>query len=413
MTMRRFTALCLSLAAGLAAAADWPQYRGPNGDGTSPETGILTTWPADGPKKVWKIAVGEGFGSFAVAKGKAYLFMERAKQEYCVAYDAATGKELWATAIDKTIFEGSGGNGPRSTPTVDGDKVYVYGTYFKLACLSAADGKVVWQHDLGSEFSGQNGTGGIKEWGNGQSPLVEGPIVVVAGGGDGQTFLAFDKLTGAVKWKKGSEKVTHASPTITTVDGVRQVVFFVQSGMVALDGGGNELWRFKFPFSTSTAASPIIANGIAYCSAGYGVGGGAAKLTKSGGGFKAAELWRTPNQNINHWTTSVQAGGYIYGLFGFKQFGSEPLKCVELATGKELWSQNGFGQGGLILVDGHLLIQGDQGQLVLVKADPKAYSEVARAQVLGGKCWTMPVISDAFVYCRNPKEAVCLDLHGK
>src|SRR5258708_2531110 len=132
--------------------------------------------------------------------------MERGSDEVCVGYDAATGKELWATPMGKTIVEHQGGPGPRSAPTVDGDKVYVFGTYFKLACLSAADGKVVWEHDLGSEFSGQNGTGGIKQWGNAQSPIVEGGLVLVAGGGEGQTFMAFDKATGKVAWKKGDDK---------------------------------------------------------------------------------------------------------------------------------------------------------------------------------------------------------------
>ena len=143
---------------GLSAkAADWPQFRGPSRDGSTAES-ILTSWPKEGPKVLWKIPLGESFGSFVVRDGKAYCFMERDQMEACVAFDAKTGKELWATPIDKTIFEHQGGNGPRSTPTVDGQHVYLSGTYLKLACLEAADGKVVWQRDLVKDFNGQINT---------------------------------------------------------------------------------------------------------------------------------------------------------------------------------------------------------------------------------------------------------------
>lgn len=416
--MKHLACCVVTLLASASFAADWPQYRGANSDGTSPETNILKSWPQEGPRVVWKAPIGESFGSFAVSQGKAFAFFERGGNEVCVALDAATGKELWATPIDKTIFERQGGNGPRSTPTVDpgsaGGRVYVLGTYLKLACLNAADGKVVWQHDIQAAFDGQNGTSGINKWGSASSPVVEGDLVLVAGGGEGQSLLAFNKTTGALAWKKHTEKITHATPTPATLHGVRQVIFFTQSGLVSVEPkSGDVLWRFAFPWQTSTASSPIVYQDMVYCSAAYNVGAGACKVEKTATGWKATQLWRTPSELMNHWTTPVCKDGYIYGIFGTARDGAAPLKCIEMATGKEMWSKPGFGGGGATtLVDGHVLVQGDKGPLVLVEATPKAYNEVARAQPLGGKCWTMAVVANGRIYARNTKEGICLDVTG-
>jgi len=195
---------------------------------------------------------------------------------------------------------------------------------------------------------------------------------------------------------------------------VRQVIFFTQSGLVSCDSKtGREVWRYPFPFKVSTAASPIVYEDIVYCSAGYGVGGGAAKIVKAGSGFQATELWRTPGKTINHWSTPVCKDGYLYGMYGFKEFATEPLKCIEIATGKEMWSQTGFGQGGLSLVGDKLVCQGDAGQIVMVAADPKEYRELAKVKPLDGKCWNLPVVSDGKLFARSTKEIVCLDVSGK
>lgn len=412
--MTRHLALTATLFAAIAGApaADWHQYRGPNGDGTTDDK-ILTTWPAEGPKVAWKIPMGEGFGVLAVVGDRGYVFAERMKQEVCVCLDTATGKELWATPLGNTIFEGNG-NGPRSTPTVVGDHVYVLGTYLKLSCLNAKDGKVVWSHDIQAENDGQNGVAGIKSWGNSASPIVEGDVVMVAGGGAGQAFLFFDRKTGKIMGKHGDQKITHANPTPTVIDGQRQVVFFTQQGLTSIDAkAGDQLWHANFPFKTSTAASPVIEGDIVYCSAGYGVGAGAFTVSRQGKSWKATELWRLADRQPNHWSSPIVYKGHLYGLFGFKEFKTEPLKCVELKTGTEKWAEKGFGQGGNILVGDNILTQGDQGQLVLSKATPEKYVELARAQVLSGKCWNNPTVSNGFVYCRSTKEIVCLDLRVK
>ncbi len=395
-------------------AGEWPEYRGPNHDCVSAEK--VSPWTGD-PKVLWKIKMGPGFGTYAVVGGSAYVFCEDAGRETCVSLDIKTGKANWTSPIDKTIHERSGGDGPRTTPAVDGDHVYVLGTYLKLACLNAANGKVVWGHDLNAEFQGQSATGGIKQWGNAASPVIDGDLIFVVGGGPGKSLIAFEKKTGRLAWAHGDEKLTHATPTIATIHGIRQVIFFTQSGLVSCETtSGKELWRYAFPFSTSTAASPVVSDDIVYCSAGYGVGGGAARISKEGDKLVATQIWRDKGI-INHWSSAVCKDGYLYGLFGFKQFGTEPLKCVEIATGKIIWSQDGFGQGGVLRVGDHLLVQGDKGQIVMVDASPTAYKELSRTEPFDmgpkDKCWNMPVVSDGKLFARSTSQAVCLDVSGK
>ena len=409
--MKHFLLLAITTFAFELFATDWPQYRGPNHDGSTPEK-ISLKWPTEGPRQVWKAELGYSFGSFAVAGGKAFCFIQRKvdgqDREVAVALDANSGKELWASPVGQPTYDKQGGDGPRSTPTVSGGFVYLLGAYQVLSCLDANTGKEIWQRDLVKEFGGT-----VIRWNHAASPVLDGDLIFVNAGGDGQAFLAFNKKDGKLAWKGGSDKPTHASPVPATILGVRQVIFFTQSGLVSVSTqDGKILWRHPFPYTTSTASDPIVWNDIVYCSAGYGVGGGACQITKTGNDFSAKELWRHKGGTVNHWTTPVGKDGYLYGIFGFKDFGKAPLNCVDISTGKEIWSQPGFGSGGgTILVGGtHVLVQSDKGPLVLVEATPKGYNELARAQPLGGKCWTMAVVSGGRIFARNTKEGVCLDV---
>jgi outer membrane protein assembly factor BamB len=185
----------------------------------------------------------------------------------------------------------------------------------------------------------------------------------------------------------------------------------VQSGLVALDAAsGAELWRADYPYKTSSAASPVVHGELVYCSAGYGVGAGAFRISKGEEGFAAELLWQKRNKLMNHWSTPVCKDGYLYGMFGFKKFGEGPLACVELATGELKWSEAGFGPGNVILVGETLVALGDAGQVVLVDADPDAYHERGRAQVLEGKCWSSPAFAGGRLYVRSTREGACLDL---
>ena len=403
-------------------AAEWPQYRGPAGDGSSSEKLVAKTWPAAGPKVVWKRPLTDGFSSFAVKGGKAYTIVgqnvDGVKQEVLASLNAANGQALWAKPLGVSKYEGGGdsgtpdnkgGDGPRSTPTVDGNNVYAISCDLQLSCFDTATGNRKWVRDIMREHAGVNIT-----WKNAASPVIDGDLVFMAGGGQGQALLAFDKNTGKNVWKTQDDKMTHSTPIVRDIMGVRQVVFFTQRGLVSCDvKNGSVLWRWDFPFKVSTAISPVVEKDIVYVSAGYGVGAGACKLTKNGSTFEAKELWRTPNQLPNHWSTPVVKDGYLYGMFQFKDYGKGPLKCVELATGKEMWSQNGFGPGNVLLVDNHIMVLGDAGQLVLVEATPKAYTEVSRAKVITGKCWSTPALSDGKVYLRSTTEGVCVDIGSK
>jgi outer membrane protein assembly factor BamB len=400
-------------------AVDWSQYRGPNHDGVSLEK-IGRTWPTGGPRQVWKTSTTDGFSSFAVASGKAFTLETRqidgAKQEVCVALDATNGQELWATPLGIAKYDGGGdtgtpanggGDGPRSTPAVDDGRVYTYSARLVLSCLDAATGKPIWISDLIREHAGRN-----IGWQNAASPLVDGDLVFVSGGGAGQSLLAFDKKNGHVVWKGLDEKMTHATPIAATLLNERQIIFFLQSGLISVKPAtGEVLWRSPFRYSVSTAASPVVFGDIVYCSAGYGVGAGACKITRAGGHFTASPLWFRSAKELNsHWSTPVCHDGYLYGLFGFKEFGKAPLKCIELATGKELWSQEGFGPGSCLWVDGRLVVLSDAGDLVLVEATPAGYRELARTHALAGKCWSSLALSNGRLYARSTKEGVCLDV---
>ena len=399
----------LALVANQLFATDWPQYRGPQGDGSSAEK-ILTTWPAEGPKLLWKAPLGPSFGSFVLSGGKAFCFIQRGVEgqdrEVTLALDAQTGKELWAVPVGKATYDKQGGDGPRSTPTVDGKRVYLLGAYQLLTCLDADTGKQIWQHDLVSEFGGK-----VIQWNSAASPLLSGNLILVNGGGSGQGLLAFDKNDGQLAWKTEDDKPTHSSPVVATILGVPQVIFYTQKGLVAVTPqSGKVLWRFAYPFQVSSAASPIVWSNIVYCSAAYGVGAGACQITKEGETFTAAELWRKKDLP-NHWTSPVCRDGYLYGIYGGGKQSGAPLKCVDIRTGEEKWSRDGFGGGGAtILVGANVLAQCDRGPLVLVEAKPDAYQELARAEIYGGQCWTMPVVSNGKIFARNTKEGFCLDV---
>ncbi len=420
----RFLVPALILTSSLQLqAVDWPQYRGPSGDGKSPEKLVL---PAGGvaPRQMWKVASEGGFGSFAVAGGRAFTLSlkeaDGAKQESVVAYDAKTGQELWFAPLNFAKYDGGGdagtndnkgGDGPRSTPTVDGARVYVMSSQLLLRAFDVANGAVLWSRDLLKEHAGRN-----IQWQNAASPLLEGGLLYVAGGGPGESILAVNPQDGAVVWKAFDEKMTHATPVAATILGQRQIIFFLQSGLLAVEPKtGRELWRYAFDYKVSTAASPVVEGDIVYCSAGYGVGAGAVRITKEGGAFKATEIYRLRGNKplANHWSTPVVKDGYLYGMFQFKEYGNGPVKCVDIKTGDVKWEQPGFGPGQVILAGDLVLALADNGDLVAFAAQPDRYQEAARAKVLDGKCWTTPILSNGLIFARSTKEAVCLDASGK
>ena len=401
-------------------AADWPQYRGALTNGATPEK-ILKPWTGAAPKLLWKVPSEGGFSSFAVAGTRAFTLslkeIDGAKQESVVAHDAATGKELWAAALSFAKYDGGGndgtpdnkgGDGPRSTPAIVGSNVIVLSSQLTLACFDGANGNVVWKKDLLKEHGGRN-----IQWQSAASPMLAGGLLYVAGGGPGESLLAIDPKDGSVVWKAFDEKMTHATPVATNILGQPQIVFFLQSGLLAVEPKtGKELWRYTFPYKISTAASPVVSGDIVYCSAGYDVGAGAVKITKEGLGFKATEIYRFRGNKplANHWSTPVLKDGYLYGMFQFKEYGGGPVKCVDIKDGSVKWEQPGFGPGHVILAGDQMLALSDAGELVLISAQPTGYKEIARAKVVDGKCWTTPVLANGRIYVRSTREAACYEV---
>lgn len=402
-------------------AGDWGQYRGPSHDAISTEA--VAKWPEAGPKLLWKAPMKAGFSSITVGNGIAATLVLRAKdgveREHVVAFDAATGKELWASALAVAKYDGGGdsgtpenqgGDGPRSTPTIDDGKVYVLDGKLNLLCFDAKTGAQKWARDLVAEHKAN-----VIRWQNAASPVIEGDLIFVAGGGAGESLVGIDKDSGKTVWKTESDAITHATPTIGTIHGQQQVIFFTQNGLVSCEPKtGKVLWRHPFNFSVSTAASPIIAGDIVYCSAGYGVGAGAAKITKTGDAWKAEEIWRERgNKLANHWSTPVLKDGYLYGMFQFKEYGSGALKCVDVKSGKEVWSQANFGPGNVTLAGDKLVALSDAGDLVLISPTPEKYSELARFRAVEGKCWSTPTIANGRVYVRSTKEGACYEVGSR
>ncbi|MEY5026284.1 MAG: hypothetical protein RLZZ244_1812 [Verrucomicrobiota bacterium] len=417
-----FSLLCM--VPGLIQAADWPQYRGGAGDGVATET---LKWREGGLRKVWTVPSVGGFSSFSGAGGRAFTLavkeIDGASPEVLVAMDAGTGRELWSAALNVAKYDKGGddgykdkedeaksnvgGDGPRSTPTVVGNVVVVMSSQLALRGFDVATGKVVWTRDIKADHEGRN-----IQWQNAASPMLEGGLLYVAGGGAGQSLMAIQPTSGEVVWKAFDEKMTHASPVAATILGQRQVIFFVQSGLISVEPKtGKELWRYAFPYKVSTAASPVVGGDIVYCSAGYGVGAGAVRITREGEAWKASEIYRAPGNNplANHWSTPVVKDGYLYGMFQFKEYGKGPVKCVELATGTVKWVKEGFGPGHVILVGGEVVALSDAGEVVRFSASPEAYRELSRQRVLAGKCWTTPAVSGGRLFVRSAKEAACLE----
>ena len=403
----------------------WSQYHGALGNRTCSELLGRRSWLPDAPPVVWKTATPRGFSSFVVDDRRAYTLVAgsnsdgiqagSARGEVCVALDLDTGRELWRTALGSGAYDSGGdrgepgndgGDGPRTTPSVDAAGVFVLDSFLELSALNRDSGKLMWKHDIVAEFDGR-----LIDWQNAASPLIEGDLILVAGGGAGQSLLAFDKHTGSLVWKRGDERMTHATPIAVTMHSQRMVIFYLQSGLVAVDpSDGRELWRQPFDYRVSSAASPVVAGDIVYVSAGYGVGAAAFRLRPSDEGFACELLWRKRNRLMNHWSTPVVHGGHLFGLFSFKKYGEGPLQCVDLASGEVKWSREGFGPGNCILVGEDLVVLSDAGEVVLVAATEEVYRELARSDVLVGKCWSSPAFSAGQLYVRSTLEGARLDL---
>jgi outer membrane protein assembly factor BamB len=439
----------LLLGQAVALATDWPQYRGPTTDGISPDL-IATAWATNSPGfVVWtNISLTNGFSCFAVSQGRAFTMISKddgtgtgTLLEYCVAVDAATGAQIWATPVGVEPWDptstgdgGSGsypywmGDGPRPTPSIGNGCVFVLSSgrdsppELHLLCLNFTNGLVVWSNDLVAAYGAST-----IPWDNAASACLDNDLIFVNlnTANDARNLVAFRASNGGLAWSAQDDGVTHTTPVLATLYGVRQVLFATQTGIVSLNRtNGAFLWKFTYPFypiSTSMGASPVVYSNLVYCTAAYGRGAVAVQVTLSSGSWTAAQLWYKDNSAglpyRSIWMSPVCYQGYIYTLAGENStFLTAPLNCIELNTGNLMWTTNNFGMGGLVLVNTNLLVLTEKGQLVLVQANPGAYIELARYQALHfsasapGKCWNSPAFSNGRIYARGTQGSICLDV---
>ena len=403
--------------------ADWPQYRGASHDGISIDR-ITKQWSGAVTNPMWLVRATNCLGSFAVSGGRAFTQTRRAvtgtSMEVCVALNATTGAELWATPVDIASYPHGGvgfDDGPRSTPGVAENSVFVLSSYLKLYRLNATNGAIMWQKDLRSIYGGD-----VIGWQNTASPLLDDGLIFVNANCGTSTLMALRTSDGEPAWRSQDEAMTHSTPVLTTIHGVRQVIFATQRGLVSLNPqSGDLLWRISYPFrySTCIGVSPVVSEDMVFvCGAhSYQMGSVVIQATVSDNTWTATQLWWT-NNPAGHWMTPVAHQGFLYGMLGIQQFDSvnAQLKCIDMRTGTVMWSTNGFGRGGTILVDGHLLTITERGQLVLSELNTNAYIEVARLPAIpnyhgsSNKCWNVPAVCDGRVYVRSTAYAACYDL---
>lgn len=410
--VRTWCMLAAGLASGAAASgafsADWPQWRGPNRDAVSKETGLLKQWPEAGPPLAWTAkGIGQGYSAPAVAGGRIYLMGEDASSSYVHALDAKDGSILWSTPVGKI-----GGNyeGPRSTPTVDGDRVYALGQWGDLVCLSAKDGKEVWRKNLVDDFKGQMG-----DWQYTESPLVDGKRVVVTPGGPQGAMLALDKSNGKLLWrtKDFTDQAQYSSIVPVKIGGKPTYIQLSQRSLVGVNPeNGSLLWRADRPGQTAVIPTPVYADNHVFVTSGYGVGGDLFKITASGGKFTAEHVYHKNDLDV-HVGGVVLLDGHVYGT-------TDPgtLTCFELLTGNEKWADEGPGKGATVYADGHLYVrnEGTPGEVTLVEATPKGYVEKGlfkQPQGSGKNTWPPPVIADGKLYLRDQDVLLCYDIKAK
>ena len=389
-----------NLVAAAGWAGDWPQYRGPNRDGRSSETGLLKSWTESAPEELWRVPLGSGYSGIAIVGDQVFTMFGAEGSEYAASFDAGSGKELWRFRMGNN-FRNQQGNGPRATPVVDGGLVFVLGARSKLYALDVSTGQKRWGMDLAKELGAR-----IPEWGTSTSPLVEGQhlIVDVAGRRD-HGVVAFDKESGEISWNAGSHRAAYSSPIAVTLGGQRQIILFTAEGVRGISArDGQRLW--SSPWTTDwdvNAATPVFVprSGI-FISSGYDTGATLLQIVEEDGAFKVFEVWRNRLMK-NHFNSSVLVGGYLYG------FDMGTLKCLDARTGEEKWrARRGFSKGSLIYADGLLIVLGGSGNLGLVEATPEAYRSLASARILAGKTWTMPALSKGVLLVRDFEEMVAL-----
>ena len=384
-------------------AADWPQWQGLDRTRLSKETGFLKAWPASGPPVIWTAnGLGAGFGSMAVAGDRVFLQGMRGGRSVVIALNRTDGKEVWSKALGAPETNDRG-PGPRSTPTVDGDRLYVLSENGDLACLKT-DGTAVWHRNILKDFGGSQ-----LRWLISESPLIDGAHVIVSPGGPNAGMVKLDKMTGKTVWtsKDLSDTAGYSSVIAADVQGVRTYMTFTAAAGVGVRASDGKL-MFRYPTAanrTANITTPIFANNKVFFTSAYGTGGGLLDLTAKDGEVAAKEVYFTLNMK-NHHGGVVLVDGYLYG------FNDAILTCLEFATGNVMWRDRSVGKGSVTFADGHLYIQSENNVVGLAEASSTGYREKGRFDIpdKGLPSWAHPVVSNGRLYVRNQDTLLVYDI---
>ncbi len=380
-----------------AAAFDWPQWQGPDRTGVSKETGLLQQWPASGPPLLWSVSgLGAGYGSLAVRGDRIFLQSTNAAERASVvsALNRADGKVVWTRSVGRLVSNDRG-PGPRGTPTLDDDRLYVLTENGDLACFIASNGDRCWQRNILADFGGRQ-----IHWLISESPLVDGNNVYVTPGGPRAGIVALDKMSGRTVWtsQQLSDEAGYSSLIAADVQGVRVIMTLTSSAGVGVRASdGKLMWRHT-PVANGTAniATPVFHDNKVFYTSGYGTGGALLGLTAQAGEVRAQQIYFTREMQ-NHHGGVVLVNGYLYG------FNNSILTCLDFATGKMQWRDRSVGKGSLVYADGHLYIQSEDQVIGLAEASPAGYKEKGRFRIedQGLPSWAHPVVSGGRLYVRD------------
>lgn len=418
-------ALCLSfvlICAGAFAESiqtfDWPQWQGSDRTAVSRERGLLKEWQKAGPPLAWKIKeLGGGDSTPSVAAGRILGMSNRGDDEVVWALSESDGSPLWVKRIGPAYKQSrqQSKEGPASTPTVDGELLYVIGMDGNLACLKVQNGDIVWQRSLLNDFGGI-----VPTWSYRESPLIDGEKVICTPGGAETTLAALNKLTGETIWKSqvpGSPKAAYASAIAIDFEGQRQYVQLTQKALVGVAASdGKFLWRYDRAASSSgiNCSTPLYHDGHVFASSAYNTGGGSVKLSKDAdGGIKAEEDYFT-NKMQNHHGGMILLDGYLYGANGGN--GGGFLTCLDFKTGEVTWTERQAPKGSIALADDRLYYRTEDGTMLLIEPNPKNYIEHGRFEQpdrSGKPAWAHPVIANGKLYIRDQDVLLCYDVKAK
>ena len=410
MSLPLRSAFLSTLLLPLAASADWPQILGPQRNGQAAGETLLDQWPEAGPKKLWSQKLGEGYAGPAVAGDRVVVFHRVDNSERVQAFDAATGRSLWKTDFSASYSGGyNPDRGPRCVPLIHKNRVYVFGAAGDLHAVDLADGRKVWSYAAYEKLSGLEGY-----FGAGSTPIVaDEKLLVNVGGRNGAGLAAFSLKDGKLLWKVSDENASYSSPTQVTIDGQQHVIFVTRMNAVSVDPKtGAE--RFRFPFGqrgpTVNAATPLVFNkNLLFVTASYRVGGKLARIDKQG----AKEVWADDETLSSQYATAVYHRGHLYGCHGREDIGVAAFRCVEAATGKVKWSEEGVGVANVILAGDRMLLLTHRGELMLAEASPEKFRKLAATRVASEVTRALPALSGGKLYLRSngsDNQLVCLQV---